>query len=209
MIARRQVPYRSQYASPDLADAIAAGTASLADDPRWREAGAATREEYARWARCGCGMACLQMVLAARGDPVPPLVELARACTRHGGYEERPARGFGPLIYAGFVDYVRAELGLEARVAAPLPLDALIGAVRGDEVVLASVSVEIRTVAPSPERRGGHLVLVVDAAEDGERLCFHDPAGHVPESAVGVWLPRDVFARFYAERGIAVTLPAA
>ena len=70
---RRPVPYRAQAASPDPV-----------------------------WARRGCGMACLQMILAARGEPVPPLPELGRRCMRHGGYEDRP---FGPLIYAGFVAF--------------------------------------------------------------------------------------------------------
>ena len=148
-LARREIPYRSQYASAEL---IASGAITLADDPRWQEAGAATPQEYARWARRGCGMACLQMILAARGDSVPPLVNLARDCTRYGGYDEHP-RGYGPLIYAGFVDYVTAELGLSARVAAPLPLRGLLDAVRGEEVVLASVSSEIRTLAPRPGPR--------------------------------------------------------
>ena len=78
---RTEIPYRSQYASPELAGEIAAGRLTLAGDPRWRDAGAASVEEYARWARCGCGMACLQMILAARGEPVPPIAELGRRCT--------------------------------------------------------------------------------------------------------------------------------
>jgi hypothetical protein len=205
-VARAKIPYRSQYASPELIAEVAAGRRAAADDPRWRDAGASSREEYARWARCGCGMACLQMILAARGDPVPPLVELGWRCTGHGGYEERPARGYGPLIYAGFVSFVTAELGLDARVAAPLALDELVAAVRGDEVVLASVSVEIRELAPSPARRGGHLVLVYDVDDDG-RLRFHDPSGDRPQTAQGVWLAAAEFERFFSGRGIAVTLP--
>jgi len=180
---RAEIPYRSQYSSRC-------------------ESGASTREEHLRWSRCGCGMACLQMILAARGDRVPPLVELGLRCSRYGGYEMRPARGYGPLIYAGFVAFAAAELGIEARVAAPLELGELIAAVHGDEVVLASVSVEIRDLVPAPARRGGHLVLVIDADADGARLCFHDPSG---ERAA--WLGAADFERFYAGRGIAVTLP--
>ena len=100
-----------------------------------------------------------------------------------------------------------AEFGLAARVAAPLSLDELGRAVAGDEVVLASVSAEIRDLAVRPARRGGHLVLVFDGADDGERLCYHDPAGDRPGNSRSVWIERPVFARFYAERGIAVTLP--
>ena len=207
-VARSAIPYRSQYATPALAVEVAAGRAALEQDPRWREWGAHDPAEYARWARCGCGMACLQMILAARGwDPVPPIARLGRRAIGYGGYEARPALGYGPLLYAGFVDFVAAEFGLRARVAAPLPLDGLLAAVGGDEVVLASVSAEIRDLAPAPARRGGHLVLVIDRSGDGRRLCFHDPAGREPERARAVWLAREEFARFYAERGIAVALP--
>ena len=48
--ARTEIPYRSQYASAELAGEIVAGRLALIDDPRWREAGAIDREEYVRWA---------------------------------------------------------------------------------------------------------------------------------------------------------------
>lgn len=144
-------------------------------------------------------MACLQMIIAARGEPVPPLPELGRRCMRHGGYADQP---FGPLIYAGFVAFVAAELDIEARVAAPLELAELCAAVAGDEVVLASVSSEIRDLPAAPTRRGGHLVLVFDC--DGDCLRFHDPAGER-----GRWLALADFEPFFAGRGIAVRLPRA
>jgi hypothetical protein len=209
-VDRSTIPYRSQYASPELIGAIAAGRIAVAEDPRWRESGAGDLEQYVRWARSGCGMACLQMILEARGErPVPPLAELGGRAIAYGAYEARPARGFGPLIYAGFVDFVAAEFELRARVAAPLALPELVGAVAADEVVLASVSNEIRALPTRPARRGGHLVLVFDASADGRRLRFHDPAGDGPHNTSGVWLEREVFERFYAGRGVAVALPRA
>ena len=156
-----------------------------------------------RWARCGCGMACLQMILAARGGEVPALAELGRGAQAYGAYASEPQRvGYGPLMYAGFVEFAAAEHGLRARVAAPLTIDGLTAAVSGEEVVLASVSAEIRDLPASPARRGGHLVLVFDASSDGARLCFHDPAG----DPGAVWLDRAVFERYFAGRGIAVAL---
>jgi hypothetical protein len=205
--ARLEIPYRSQYASPELAGDFQARRIALEEDPRWREAGAASAQEYVRWARCGCGMACLQMILAARDGEAPPLAELGRRAITYGAYEAEPARGFGPLIYSGFVDFVAAEFDLDARVAAPLALEELAAAVAGDEVVLASVSAEIRSLAQAPARRGGHLVLVIECSDDGNAICFHDPAGDAPGSSRAVWLELDAFARFYAERGVAVTLP--
>ncbi|HXR14508.1 MAG TPA: hypothetical protein VN740_07585 [Solirubrobacteraceae bacterium] len=208
MPARTDIPYRSQYASPELAGELQSAAIAFEDDPRWQEFGASSPREYRRWARCGCGMACLQMILAARGDAaVPPLAELGRRAIGHGAYEAEPPRGFGPLIYAGFVGFVAAEFGLRARVAAPLELGALAEAVAGEEVVLASVSAEIRALAAAPARRGGHLVLVIERSSDGRRICFHDPAGDSPRRARGVWLALEEFERFYAHRGVAVTLP--
>lgn len=203
---RTQIPHRSQYASPELAGELQSGRLAYEDDPRWREFGARTPGEYRRWARCGCGMACLQMILAARGEPqIAPIAELGRRAISYGAYEAEPAAGFGPLIYAGFVTFADAEFGLRARVAAPLSLEELAAAVAGDEVVIASVSAEIRALAQEPSRRGGHLVLVHESA-DG-RLRFHDPAGDTPATSEGVWLDRADFERFYAGRGIAVQLP--
>ena len=207
MPVRSEIPYRSQYASPELAGELQSGRIAFEADPRWSESGASSPHEYMRWARCGCGMACLQMILAARGDDaVAPLAELGRRAIGYGAYEAEPPRGFGPLIYAGFVNFVGAEFGLRARVAAPLELDELAEAVGGDEVVLASVSAEIRALAPAPARRGGHLVLVFERSSDGSSIRFHDPAGDSAERARGVWLPLEDFERFYARRGVAVTL---
>jgi hypothetical protein len=206
--ARTDIPYRSQYASSELARELQSGAVAFEDDPRWREFGARSQREYVRWARCGCGMACLQMVLAARGEnPVPALAELGRRAIPYGGYEPEPPRGFGPLIYAGFVDFVAAEFDLRARVAAPLELGELAQAVAGDEVVLASVSAEIRALAAAPARRGGHLVLVLERSPDGLRICFHDPAGDSAENTQAVWMALEDFERFYGGRGIAVELP--
>jgi len=149
-------------------------------------------------------MACLQMILGARGDVVPALAELGRAAQAYGAYAVEPQRvGYGPLIYAGFVEFVAAEHGLDARVVAPLTMDELTAAVSAQEVVLASVSAEIRDLPVVPARRGGHLVLVFDASPDRGRVCFQDPSGD-PRA---VWLERVVFERFFAGRGIAVALP--
>jgi hypothetical protein len=200
---RADIPYFAQYASPELIGEIAAGTRRVADDPRWREFGAATPEEYAFRARTGCGMACLQMVLAAHGKPVPGLAELWRRCAGYGGYRPDGRKG---LHYAGLVAFGAAELGIEARVAAPLALEELLATVRGDEVAFASVHREIRSPDPAPGR-GGHLVLAIDA--DADRICFHNPSGTSPETRRAVWMDAERFEGFYAGRGIAVALARA
>jgi hypothetical protein len=201
-VRRDEIPYFCQFASPELVGELIAGRA-FADDPRWAESGAATPGEYAFHARTGCGMACLQMVLAAHGKPVPPLVELWRRCAVYGGYRPDGRKG---LHYAGLKAFADAELGIETRVAAPLALQELQDVVRGDEVAFASVHRDVRTPGPAPGR-GGHLVLVIDS-RDGE-LCFHNPSGHTPETRAFVWMDAERFGSFFAGRGIAVKLPRA
>jgi hypothetical protein len=203
---RADIPYVSQFASPELTGEIVAGRMRLQDDPRWRESAATSADEYARWAGAGCGMACLQMLLGALGRPSAGLVELGRDCERYGGYRTREDGGLDGLYYAGFAAFVMSELGLDARVAAPLRLADLVQAVAGDHVVLASVNKAIRTPAEPPPGRGGHLVLVIDADPALRRLCFHNPSGHHPSTQRNVWLDTERFQPFYASRGIAVRL---
>jgi hypothetical protein len=198
---RDEIPYFSQFASPELIADIVAGHRDPAADPRWRESGAETPEDYAFRARTGCGMACLQMVLAAHGRPVPGLAELWQRCAAYGGYRPDGRKG---LHYAGLKAFADAELDLETRVAAPLPLAGLGAAVQGDEIAFASVHREIRSPGPSPGR-GGHLVLVVDATEDA--LCFHNPSGTSPATQRAVWMDAERFGTYYAGRGIVVALP--
>src|SRR5690348_738455 len=80
------VPYFSQWETADMtSQVLAEGPLALLRDPLWRNSGAETIEEYARWAVNVCGMACLKMILAARGE-FHPILSLARACTDYGGY---------------------------------------------------------------------------------------------------------------------------
>jgi hypothetical protein len=151
-------------------------------------------------------MACLQMLLAASGRTVPGLVDLGRDCERHGGYRERDDGGLDGLFYAEFVAYIGLRHGLAARVAAPLSVPELLAATAGDEVVLASVHHRIRTPETIPPERGGHLVLVIDAYLDTEQVRFHNPSGHTAATQRDVVLGAHTFERFYAGRGIAVTL---
>lgn len=80
------VPYFSQWEMPDMTlPILSEGASALHRDPLWRNSGAETIEEYARWAVNVCGMVCLKMILAARGE-THPILSLARACTAYGGY---------------------------------------------------------------------------------------------------------------------------
>ncbi len=68
---------------------------------------------------------------------------------------------------------------------------------------IASVSSSIRWPEREPPRKGGHLVLVTAASDEG--FCFHNPSGHTSATQENAVLAPADFDRFFANRGIAVS----
>ena len=160
-------PTVTQYASPDLIEAIAYQGHDPARDPRWKESGAPDHATYARWCSQICGMACLRMVLLAREGQAPPLFDLLEGARKYGAYTEDPDSGvIRGLIYAPFVQYVQAVHDLAGAVHGHLPAAALAGLLDGGATVIASVHKEIRRPDRPAPGQGGHLVLVT-AHTDG------------------------------------------
>ncbi len=195
------VPVYTQYQSPGAIAAIAYRGADPADDPLWHRSGAASPAEYAYWCRHACGMACLQMVLHHRDGRTPPLLDLFYGCAGHGGYVRQPDGRVHGLIYAPFAAYARAEHGLAAAVHRELPLARLRAELDRGRLVMASVHPEIRRPGRPAPGRGGHLVLVI--GHDSRGLHFRNPSGHTAAARCAV-LPGEVFASFYAGRGVAL-----
>ncbi|TSE08968.1 hypothetical protein C1D09_016625 [Mesorhizobium intechi] len=198
------VPFFSQWETPDMTLAVLADGAEVAlrRDPLWQGSGAETPGEYAVWAANICGMACLKMILATRGEIVPTVV-LARRCAVYGGYvvNEGSIKG---LIYAPFVTFVKAEFGLEAQVMTNVATSDIPAIIARSRFFIASVSSAIRWPEREPPSKGGHLVLVTAASEDGFR--FHNPSGHTSATQANAVLAPADFDRFFANRGIAVTI---
>jgi hypothetical protein len=198
------VPYFSQWETPAMTmPVVTQGASALLGDPLWRESGAATVEEYARWASNICGMACLKMVLAARGD-IHRTIDLARACTAFGGYVVNEAdRSIKGLIYAPFVTFVAETFGLKAETITNLPTSDIPALLQSRTYFMASVNSQIRWPDREPTSKGGHLVLVTAASS--QTIRFHNPSGHDLSSQANVALPVPNFDRFFANRGIAIT----
>lgn len=196
----------TQYASPELVAAIAYDGHDPADDPRWAESGAPTRDDYARWCGEWCGMACLRMALAHRDGDAPTLYELLDRSLPYGTYVPRPDGTVFGLVHDPFVAYARAEHGLDARAHRDLDPDGLrsLLATPGTMVV-ASVHREVRRPDRPAPGRGGHLVLVTAHDPGTDTLAFHNPSGHTP-SAREATLATDTFATFWSARAIALHL---
>ncbi len=199
-----QVPYFSQWETPDMTlSVIAEGSAALLRDPLWAQSGAHSVEEYAHWAGNLCGMACLKMILAARGE-FHSILELARTCTQYGGYVvSEDGASIKGLIYAPFVKMVSERFGLKAEVVTALKTSAIPDLLSRGQFFMGSVHHSIRWPDQSPPSKGGHLVLITAASSASIR--FHNPSGHIPASQQDVTLPLAEFDRFFANRGIAVS----
>ncbi|MDX8530883.1 C39 family peptidase [Mesorhizobium sp. VK25A] len=199
----KEVPYFSQWESPGMTlPLMAEGPSALYRDPLWRNSGAETVEDYARWAVNVCGMACLKMILAVRGE-IHPTLDLARACTAYGGYVVNEADGsIKGLIYEPFVKFVRERFSLSAETMTNIDVGNLPDLLSRRRYFIASVHPGIRRPDEEPPSKGGHLVLVTAASPS--EIRFHNPSGHDRQSRANVTLPLASFDRFFARRGIAV-----
>ena len=201
MSVSANVPYFSQWESPELVAEFLDGSRSAADDPRWAASGASTPEEYEFWSRKVCGLACLKMIMAWRGLPVPPTMHLVERALAVGAYVPDGERVRG-LIYQPFADWIGRQYGIDAEVAADLPMDVLIAQAAAGSPVIASVHSWIRWPDRSPPERGGHLVLVTGVV--GGLLRLHNPSGLPGVNQSNALVEADDFARFAAGRGIVI-----
>jgi hypothetical protein len=195
-------PHFGQWESADRIGDILSGTLRAEDDPLWPRSGAAGAADYARWADHLCGVACLRMALAAHGIAPPRAFDLARDLTQRGGYLVQPDGAIRGLIYAPAVAWLREAHGIAAQVRVDVAAQDIPALVGGAGLFIASVHPAIRWPDREPPSRGGHLVLVF-GAQDGA-LRFHNPSGDRAGSQRDVRLPVDIFARFFAGRGIAI-----
>lgn len=199
-------PFYSQWESPELVPSFLDGSLTAEQDPRWHCSGAASPAEYAYWAVKVCGLACLKMVLAARGEPVPPTMRLVGGALDWQAFVPIPGTSrVNGLIYRPFADWVRADYGIAAEVATDLTADGLAGRLAGGAVVIASVHPWVRWPDRVPPDRGGHLVLVT--GRDGGQLILNNPSGLPGTSQRAARIALTDFARFYAGRGIVIAPP--
>ncbi|UFJ39414.1 C39 family peptidase [Brevibacillus humidisoli] len=201
------VPYFSQWESRELAADFLAGTLHPADDPLWHLSGASDRDEYAQWSFHICGMACLKMLLAHWHKRIIPTMELMKRCRDYGGYVVHEDGTIKGLIYRPFVAFITDQFGLQAEVKEHTPIEEVCDLLEKGYVYIASVHPSIRTPQVTPPKQGGHLVYLFGQNRQCREAVFHNPSGHTPANQEHVHLSRDVFARFYAQRGILIKAP--
>ena len=195
------IPYFSQWESASSAADILSGKIDLRDIEVWPESGAQSQEEFIEWANHVCGMCCLKMALTATTGEVVPILELTRRSMPYGAYV-RQGHHIRGLIYAPFVEFLKHEINVSARVRVELTAEDIAHELQLYRFFIASVHPSIRHPQDVPPRTGGHLVLVTAIEADG--VTFHNPSGDSPATRQQVTLPLNIFGRFFAGRGIAI-----
>ena len=201
------VPYYAQVASPELAGAIFAEGLDARLDPRWKESGAVTAEEYAYWCWRACGPACVKMCVEALGGEKRSLMDWVRAGLSRAGYlVEKDDQG--RPVEVGWLHRVLAELIKEAgfqAVPVPLPLDEFPRRLRDGCLLIASVSYEVGLDTGPVTHTGGHLVVVTGASlrEDTlENIIINNPSGRSEKLRANACIPIERFQAGYSGRCI-------
>ncbi len=196
-----KITYYSQWASHQRAKEILDKSMPLTQDPLWKESGADSIEEYAKWANHICGMACLKMVLAAYTGKVHSLFDLTKMAIEYQAYQEIDGMIKG-MIYAPFVHMLAQEFGIQSKVVIGVATKEIHGLLNDGNLLIASVNPSIRNPEVLPEKKGGHLVLISKAT--AKDITFHNPSGDSDENKSNVNLSTSLFDHFYAERGILI-----
>lgn len=198
----QQLPYFSQWESRELVEKIITKQIEAKDDPRWRESGAESVQEYTSWSWSCCGMACLKMVLAHKTNEVVPLVMLGKQCVQYDGYR-LPLESHPGLYYKPFVRFIKEEYGLDGVATSTLTLTDIKNTLSNGGYVIASVTPEIRFPAKDPVKKGGHLVLIFGYDDLKQVVYLHNPSGF-KNSQEGVELSYSRFRKFFDNKGIMI-----
>lgn len=167
----------------------------------WACDGYRSSEEYLFWSRKVCGLACLQSLLHGWTDVRLSMGELLALAIEWGCYVMEPSGKVHGLLYRPFMAWVSSQFGFTCQLVERTPIQISARDVRPGQVMIASVSPEIRDPNTIEPLQGGHLVLMY-AVDDGE-VRFHNPSGYSHNSD-SVSLPMHMFERFHANRGILV-----
>lgn len=198
----RNVPYFSQWESPELVEKIVTKKIEAKDDPRWRESGAKNTKEYAVWSWSCCGMTCLKMILAHKQHTVVPLVTLGKQCLSYGGYR-MPVEKSPGLFYKPFVSFIKQEYGPNGRAVGALTLGEIKQTISRGGYAIVSVTSEIRFPSREPTRRGGHLVLIFGYDDEEGAVHLNNPSGF-KGSQKDVKIPYKQFMKFFDHKGVLI-----
>lgn len=197
------VPYYSQWESPELVEPILTGKIDASDDPNWKASGATSKDEYALWSALACGMACTKMILDKELGKIVPIVKLGEQSSTYGAYT-MPLDESKGMVYRPFTMFLKQMYNLDATPILPLDIYRIIHELSHNSYIIASVSPKIRHTGDIPPSKGGHLVLIVGYDLNKEELYFHNPSGFTKDTQKYAVISFNDFLKFFGGRGIVV-----
>jgi len=202
---RNDVPYVSQFASPEYAEKILKERVGSNTDPHWQYTGAQSVEEYAKWVLTICGMACTSMALLFFKHRNYGVVSLANDAFKHSVYKIN-GKELSNMHYAEYVPWIRTY-GLKATIYTHMRVRGLQYLLSKEKLVIVSVNPNIRGYKTAdPKQKGGHLVLVTGYDKKRDVVMFHNPSGFARlNTQENHTLSVREFCQFFAGRGIALS----
>jgi len=199
------VPYVSQFAHSEYAEKILKDGVDKKSDPNWKDTGAQSTEEYAKWVLTMCGMACTSMALQHLKNRKENIVSLANDAKTHGVYKEHDEE-LSSMYYKEFSDWMKGY-GIQAKIYTKLDVRGLQKLLSDGDIIIASVNPNIRGYETvDTTQRGGHLILVTGYDRKEETLTLHNPSGFVSQNTQqNHVIPIYKFIRYYARRGISLS----
>lgn len=199
-----QIPYISQYASGELAERCVENEDLLSTDPKWREFGADSPEDYSFWARRICGMACFKMILESLRRPTSKLVVLAKEAAKAGCYlpDPKDKNHLIGLLHEPFLKFAKT-FGLTGKLVWYIGVNAVAQEIFRNNFVIASVSNQIRWRGVQPKDKTGHLVLVHGFQVSGGEIrgfYIHNPSGFYGISQENHFVPVEDFVSCFSGR---------
>jgi hypothetical protein len=199
------VPYISQFATPEYAEKVLREGIDLKTDPAWKTTGAITPEEYAKWAMCQCGIASATMALHFFGRDTPPLVSLSKDAFENSVYKE-VGMDMSGLHYREFCEWIPKQ-GIHAVFYTRLSIRGIQYALARGQLVMVTVNPNIRGYETAPsDQKGGHLVLVTGYDREKNTISINNPSGFTRSNTQkGHVVSVKDFLRHYNHRGIVLS----
>lgn len=199
------VPYQSQFASPELISDILDKKISAQDDPNWKSFGFATQEEAGYWAERMCGVACMKMLTDRAGHDFS-VADLVREGVLKKGYDTASDTGW---YHQPMADILSGH-GISARLLPQASVASVARHVTNGRLFIASVNPQIIRFddTVTSKSKGGHLVLVLGVrVENGKVHGFflHNPSGRTHETRQEAYVPLKTFKQAFGNRGILIT----
>lgn len=159
-----KIPSYAQWVSSELVEDIVGEKINAKDDPRWRESGARTPEEYEMYSWQICGMTCMKMILESiDSDNKIELVKLAIEAEKYQVYKKNSEPdvriNLDGMFHKPFVEFIK-KFNLSGYRANSVFENQLAWLLLKNNFIIASVIPVIRENNPDANSKNGHLVLV-------------------------------------------------